>query len=310
MTRPRRRRRILTLLGKVGRALAYVASLPERAIHSAAAVGGGASRLATDITLPSALRRTPFYTFVIGSFQRFIIEGLGRVKGAYHDPDGRLPKDFLVRKTVGDFVEAAGIVAVHYSPLWFFALVGGAASGSRRFLKRVVRELKKDGALPPDARIDSAENLLKALEHASMKSTLPFDLPPLSIGDLADLRRQLSREYRHLYRTTRESLPSPEALWRRMMRVRAREAIPFLRLSGALAFSGARAAGRVSGKLFRRNVVHSYATSLADVRKEGYAAFFAREALPYLRATAAAFKPGESTLTERVLTRKRKPGKR
>src|SRR5258705_4399417 len=151
MTRPRRRRRILSLLGKVGRALAYVASLPERAIHSTAAVRGGASRLASDITLPSALRRTPFYKFVIGNFQRFIIEGLGRVKGAYLDAEGRLPKDFLVRKTVGDFVEAAGIVAVHYSPLWFFALVGGAASGSRRFLKRVVRELKKDGALPPDA---------------------------------------------------------------------------------------------------------------------------------------------------------------
>jgi len=310
MTRPRRRGRILPFLGKVGRALAYVASIPERVIHSAAAVGGGASRLATDVTLPAALRGTPFYKFVLGSFQRFIIEGLGRVKGAYHDPDGRLPRDFLVRKTVGDFVEAAGIVAVHYSPLWFFALVGGAASGSRRFLKRVVRELKKDGALPPDAQIDSAEKLLKSLERASMRSTLPFDLPPLSLRDLADLRRRLSREYRHLYRTTRESLPSPESLWRRMMRIRAREAIPFLRLSGALSLSSARAAGRVSGQLFRRNVVRSYATSLADMRKEGYAAFFAREARPYFKATAGAFKPGEPTLTERILTGRRKPGKR
>jgi hypothetical protein len=156
--------------------------------------------------------------------------------------------------------------------------------------------------LAPDAQIGSAEDLLKALERASMKSVLPFDAPPLSLKDLNSLRREISGEYRRLYRTTRKSLPSPEALWRRLMKVRARDSVPFLRLSGALALS----AGKVSGRLFREKVVRSYAASLEEVRKAGFAAYFASAARPYAEALAGAFKPRRLTTTERLL-RVRKP---
>ncbi|HEY3226848.1 MAG TPA: hypothetical protein VGK61_07645 [Planctomycetota bacterium] len=306
MTPPRRRRPVLSLLGKVGRSLAYVASLPERAIRSASAAGGGASRLATDTALPRSFRRTNLYGFLIGNFQRFLIEDVGRVKGAYGGLGDRLPKNFLARKTVGDVVEAAGIVALRYSPLWFFALISGVASGSRIFLKRVVRELKKDGALAPDANIGTAEDLLKEVQRASLTTTVPFDAPPLSFRDLGDLRRQLTREYRRLYRTTRKSLPTPEALWKRMMRVRARQAIPFLRLSGAMTLAGARAAGRTTGHLFREKVIRSYAKSIDEVRKEGFGSFFAASARPYLGAMSGAFNPATLTFTERMLTRRKK----
>jgi len=91
----------VTVLGKVGRALAYTASLPERTIRSVAAATGGASRLATDTALPRSFRRTNLYGFLVGNFQRFLIEDVGRVKGAYPGLEGGLPKDFLARKSFG-----------------------------------------------------------------------------------------------------------------------------------------------------------------------------------------------------------------
>ncbi len=301
----RARRRKPTVLGRIGRTLAYVASLPERAIRTVAAATGGATRLATDTSLPRSFRKTNLYGFLIGNFQRFLIEDVGRVKGAYPSL-ASLPKDFLARKTVGDVVEAAGIVALRYSPLWFFALLSGAASGTRTFLKRVVRELKKDGALPKDARIGTAEDLLKALQKASLATTVPFDQPPLHFRDLGDLRRRITRDYKRLYRTTRKSMPSPESLWRRLMKVRAKQAIPFLRLSGAMTLAGARAAGRTTGGLFREKVIRSYAASIDEVKKEGFASYFAAAARPYLGAMGGAFHPGTQTTTERLL-RVRKP---
>ncbi|HEU4339234.1 MAG TPA: hypothetical protein VFS19_04130, partial [Planctomycetota bacterium] len=202
-------------------------------------------------------------------------------------------------------VEAAGIVALRYSPLWFFALISSAASGSRLFLKRVVRELKKDGALPKDARIGTAEDLLTALQRASLATTVPFDQPPLSFRDLGGLRRRIARDYKRLYRTTRKSIPSPESLWKRLMKVRARQAIPFLRLSGAMTLAGARAAGRTSGKLFHEKIVRSYAASIDEVKKEGFASYFASAARPYFGAMGGAFHPGTPTTTERLLTRRK-----
>ena len=289
------------VLGRIGRTLAYVASLPERAIRSVAAVGGGVSRLATDTALPRSFRRTNLFGFLVGNFQRFLIEDVGRVRGAYDQFPGGLPKDFLARKTVGDVVEAAGIVALRYSPLWFFALLSGAASGSRLFLKRVVRELKKDGSLPKEARIGTAEDLLQALQRASLATTVPFDQPPLKFRDLGELRRRITRDYKRLYRTTRKSIPSPESLWKGLMKVRARQAIPFLRLSGAMTLAGARAAGRTTGALFREKVIRSYAASIDEVKKEGFASYFASAARPYLQAVTGAFQPRTPTTTERLL---------
>jgi hypothetical protein len=303
-TAPRPRKR--GALRRVGRALAYGASIPERTVRVVAAAAGGASRLATDTVLPRSFRRTNLYRFFIGNFQRFLIEDVGRVNGTYRGFSGKLPKDFLARKTVGDFVEAAGILALAYSPLWFFALISGAASGSRTFLDRVVEELKKDGHIHRKSRIKSAEELLKALEGASLATTVPFDQPPLSIKDLAGLRRRLSREYKKLFRRTRKTLPDALALWKRFLEVRRERKISFLKLSGVMSVASARAAGRATSALFRENVVRSYADSLGKVRRSGPGDFFAHAAQPYVQAIADAYKPRTPTVTERLLIRKKK----
>ncbi len=282
------------------RAILYTLSLPERALRSASAAIGGTSKLLSDTLLPRSLRGTTFYRVFLGNTQRFLIESLGDVKA----PRGEtLPDDFVARKIAGNVADAAGIFAFHFSPLWFFALVADGAAGTKLYLSRMVDELKKEGALAPDAKIGSAEELLDALSGAARTSAIPLDAPPLTREDLAKLKSELGKGYGDLYAKGKAALPGPETLWNALMEVRKREPVPFLTLCGAMAFSGAKAAGKAGGALFHERVVRSYADSLAEVRKEGFAPFFARESKPYLEAIGGAFAPGKRTFTERLLDR-------
>ncbi len=283
-------------------ALLYVVSLPERTLRSVAAGIGGVSKLATDSLLPSSLRGTKFYTFLLGNTQRFIIEGIGNVEGAYAKDSGALPENYVAKKVVGNVVDAAGMFAFHFSPVWFFALVGDAASGTKVYLNRVVDELKKDGAISPDATIGTAGDLLDALNTASSKTTLPLDTPPLSKAELTALGTEIAAGYAQLYRSGSAAIPSPEALWQTFTKLRDAEKVPLLRLSGAMALSSAKAVGVATGTLMWETTVRSYAASLDAVSKRGFAAFFAEASAPYFEALAGAFAPARKTLTEKLLS--------
>jgi hypothetical protein len=276
--------------------LLYALSLPERALRSTAAAVGGVSKLMTDTLLPRSVRKLTFYRYFIGNTQKFVVESLGGVQTG----EEKLADDFLARKIVGNVADAAGIFAFHFSPLWFFALVGDAAGGTRTYLNRIVAELKADGALRPDAEIPSVDALLEALARTSSTSAQPLDTPPLSQKDLAKLKDELRIAYGEVYRKSKDALPPLDRLWAGLMEVRRREAIPLLKLSGAMAFAATRAVGRASGGLFHEKVVASYAHSLSEVRAEGFARFFARAARPYLDAVAGAFSTSKKSLTERL----------
>ena len=281
-------------------ALLYTLSLPERLLRSTSAAVGGASKLMTDSLLPRSVRGMGFYKYFVGNTQKFLIESLGEVKTA--GPE-KLPDDYLPRKIVGNVADAAGIFAFHFSPLWFFALVGDAAAGSKEVLQRVVAELKKDGSLPPDASIGSVESLLDALSHASATSAAPIDAPPLSKKDVAALADQVGTAYSKLYASTKAALPSPEQIWDGLLEISRREKLPLLKVSGALTLAAAKAAGKTTGDLFYEKVLLSYSDSLSEVRAKGFGPFFAEAAAPYLDAVSSAFSLQKKTFIERWLSR-------
>lgn len=280
-------------------ALLYTLSLPERLLRSTSAAVGGVSKLMTDSLLPRSVRGLTFYKYFVGNTQAFLIESLGEVKTSV---PGTLPDDYLPRKIVGNVADAAGIFAFHFSPLWFFALVGDAASGSKEVLQRIVTELKKDGSLPADASITSAESLLDALSHASATSAAPLDAPPLSKKDVAALADEVGTAYSKLYASTTAALPSPDQIWDGLVEISRREKLPLLKVSGALTLAAAKAAGKTSGALFYEKVLVSYADSLSAVRAKGFAPFFAEAAAPYLDAVSSAFSIRKKTLIERWLS--------
>lgn len=282
------------------KAMGYALSLPERTIRSLAGAVGGVSKLLTDTLLPKSVRKTAFYEYFLGNTQKFLVESLGDVKVR---SDAKLPDDFLPRKIVGNVVDGAGVLAFHFSPLWFFALVGDVSGGSKDFLGRVVGELKKDGVIDADdTSIDTAGELLEALSHASTKSALPFDAPPLTPSDLKRLKDELSKGYGNLYDKGKGALPSAETLWAVVEDIRKRDKVDFLKLMGTMTLASAKAAGKASGTMFYEKIILSYADSLADVKKEGFTAFFARETAPYLEAVTSAFSPSKKSLTEKLLS--------
>jgi hypothetical protein len=286
------------------RTLLYGFSLPERALRSTAAAVGGISRLMTDTLLPRSLRELGFYRTLVGNLQRFLIESLGQVETG---EAGALSSDYLPRKMVGNVADAAGIFAFHFSPLWFLALAGDAATGTRTWLGRITEELVRDGALPEGSRIGSAERLLEALSEASSKSAQPLDTPPLTKEDLGKLWTEISASYAKLLHAGLSAIPTPEHVWHSLQEIRARDRVPLLTLSGTLAFAAARAVGKATGDLFTEKVLRSYGASLAEVRKRGFARFFAQASLPYLKAIAGAYTLSRRTLTERFLGRKGAP---
>jgi len=277
--------------------LGYFLSLPERTLRSASAAVGGVSKLLTDSLFPRSMRNLTIYKAIIGNTQKFIIQSLGEVETG----EQKLPDDYVARKIVGNVVDAAGIFAFRFSPLWFFAIVGDAAGGAKEFLGRVVGELEKDGAIPPGRTIESIDQLLEALQEASAKSTGPLDAPPLSKADLATLKKELAESYGELFRTSKEALPSLDSIWGAVQEIRAREKLPLLRLSGAMALAATKAVGKASGSLFCEKVLASYQASIAEVRSAGFANFFAEAARPYLDAVASAFSLSKRTLTQELL---------
>jgi len=283
------------------KALVYALSLPERALRSTAAALGGRVE-ADDRHAPAEIGpRAHLLQVLRGNTQKFLIESIGEVRS---EGGQKLPDDYLPRKIVGNVADAAGIFAFHFSPVWFFALVGDAASGTQEYLRRVTAELEKDGAIPQGTKIDTAERLLEALARASATSAMPIDTPPLNKADLLALREEIVTSYAALYRRSAEALPSLDSLWEGLMEIRRREKLPLLKLSGTMAFAATRAAGKATGSLFYEKILLSYAESLAEVRSKGFLPFFTGAAKPYLDAVAGAFSVSKKTALERLLGRK------
>lgn len=281
----------------------YALSLPERLLRSSSAAAGGVSKLLTDTLLPKSLRSLTFYQYLVGNTQRLLIESLGEVKtGAAAE---KLPDDYVARKIVGNAADAAGLFAFHFSPVWFFALVGDASAGTKGFLGRIVAELEKDGALPPGTKIESADRLLEALSAASVKSAAPLDAPPLSKAELAKITSEIGAAYADVYRSAKGALPAPEELWTGFVELARREKLPLLKFSGAMALAATKAA---AGGVVYEKILLSYAESLSEVRARGFAPFFAEAAAPYVDAVAGAFSLSKTSLTERLLGGGPSPG--
>jgi hypothetical protein len=102
----------------------YLATLPERIIRSVVGMGAGVAREVGDVALPRSVRQSRLYQNLVDTTLRFLIEQVGEVEGAYA-AEAKLGDDFLVRRTVGNAVEALGVVAFRASPVWVLAALSG-----------------------------------------------------------------------------------------------------------------------------------------------------------------------------------------
>ncbi len=283
----------------MGRATAYLVSIPERILRAVAAALGGTIHETAELVLPRLVRKSRFYEATAKNLLRITVELVGGVERPHTevaDEHESSPKRLAVRKAGGNVVELGSILAFGFSPLWLLAGAADVTRGTRIYLDTLVSELKAAGVLAPSAELASVDDLLAALEGASGTTARLIDIPPVEIEglkrSLADLRDDA------------KSLPTPPelaAVYQALLDEADRERRSPLEVSvgmGLAFFNSARKVGR-------QHVLDPYTEDLAPVRDEGFAAYAKRVGRPYGQAVTRHFDPRTRTLTEKGLDRVR-----
>jgi hypothetical protein len=296
------------------RVASYVISLPERVVRSAAALAGGLIREIGDVSVPSAVRRTKTYQMMVDIALRFMIEQVGEVKGVY--PSGKeLAGDFLLRRTAGHGIELAGLLAFRASPVWIMAALADVSGAGRYIVQEIATALKQEGLLTGDAKFENVDQLLEGLEQSASQVADLCNAPPL---DVAGLRREWGAFREAVAKIPPRNLPSVGILgahWEELKAEAAAQNRPVFELSSMMAVSAiarvpvtllklARASNRAvwrSGQTLGASVLTHYSQVLRDIHERGYAAYWAQEFQPYLRAAADQFSPRHRSLTARWL---------
>jgi hypothetical protein len=294
----------------------YLLSLPERLLRSALGLSAGIAREVGDVVIPDRVKRTQLYGNLVDTTLRFLIEQVGEVKNAYPQEEA-LAEDFLKRRSVGNAVEALGVVAFRASPVWVLAALADVCGVGRQLIPEIAAALKEQGLLEKETQFDTVDQLLDGLERTSSRLAGTINTPPLDVASLRDEWRALREEARTLQPP---NLPTRETLvgvWSQLRAAAVQEERSIFETSSMMAVSAVKAlpegarwlsssaligASR-TGQIVAAGLLDHYRTTLDEIRQVGYGTFAARQLGPYVRAAVNQFSPEHRTLTERFLER-------
>ncbi|MFV1966823.1 MAG: hypothetical protein ACC628_15465 [Pirellulaceae bacterium] len=294
--------------------LSYGLSLPERALRSTTALVGGAVTESATLLVPQAFRSSKSYEVFVQQMLDFAVRDVGGVDrrgDGVQEEDDRV-QGFVVRKTVGNLIDLAGLATLHLSPLTVLAIVSDVAYGSQAYLKELSIELKKAGVIDDNSTIDSATDLLDAVRDATSVAASAFDTPPLSIDGLQQTIEQTKEAVASIDPT--QVLPANEVqkLWEEIYEIAVREHVGVLDVSSTVSLYAVDKVGTlaegtlssvvVAGNMFDRHILDHYRQGLNEIRENGLYATLATTAKPYLGAVWNNFSTDKTTLTQDVLT--------
>ncbi len=239
------------------------------------------------------------------------------MEGAYPDHE-KLAENFLVKRTLGDGIDLAGLVAFHASPVWVLAALADLTGASRQLVDEIASSLKRDGLLDPSRKFEGVDQMLDGLERTSGQLATSLRYPPL---DIAGLRKEWSALREAARGIPPNNLPSPDLLrrrWEELKQESAAQGRSVFEVSTRIALSTARAmpgnliklsrsAGTATlrtGQIFAKGMLDHYERAIGEIRETGYVAFWSREFRPYLQAAARQFSTSHGSWTERLLKRR------
>ena len=281
---------MLTMAGR----LAFLLSLPERAVRSVFALVGGGVHETAELVLPRLVRRSRLYEATAKNLLRVSIELVGGVEapaGVVDEYEPNATKLDGPQDGAGNVVEIGSIAAFGFSPLWLLAAGADVTHGTRVYLDAFVRELKIAGVLAEEAHLAIGRRAPRRARrwhgdgcpsdrHPSARARRA---PPLARRP-ARRRERPSLAGRDGRRSSTVSAPRPCASGARLLEVSTGVGIAF--------FNSARHVGR-------QHVLDPYGEDLQPLRDEGFGAYAARVSRPYGSAIARHFDPAKATLTER-----------
>jgi hypothetical protein len=295
----------------------YLLSLPERVLRSLGALAGGLLREIGETMLPASLRHTTLYRTMVEVTLRFLIEEVGQVEGIYPNEQS-LAENFLLQKAASHGIDLLGILSFHASPVWVLAALADVSGAGNTLVHEIAQALQEEGLLEPGAHFESVEQILEGMEKTSSHMAQTLNLPPV---DIAGLRREWNNFRAEVQAIPPKRVPTPERLeriWGELRRTARQQHRSVFALSSLMAVSAlahvprnvlwlsraAHAAARRTGKVLGSAILDHYAQTLAEISREGFVAYWAREFRPYLRAAALQFAPTQQTATEKLLHRR------
>ncbi len=294
--------------------LLYSLSLPERTLRSASGVVGGALRESASLLVPQAFQSSKTYEVMVRQMLDFLAEGVGGVERQEDEDAPPVIENFVARKTVGNFIEMAGLATLHVSPMMLLAIVSDVAYGSQTYLKELADQLKKQGVIDEDSTVDHVDDLLVAVKQAAGTTAEVFNAPPLSVEGL----KQAVDETRQAVQSIDPTRVIPQAevkrLWDDIHQIADDEGVNPLAISCAMTLYsldkigslgwGALSTVTAAGTLFDRHVIHHYTDALDDIRQKGIYRSLAETSKPYAAAVWRNFSSDRATITEDLLSGK------
>jgi hypothetical protein len=292
----------------------YLVSLPERVVRSVLGLGAGVAREVGEVVVPASIRRGQLYQNLVDATLRFLIEQVGGVEGVYKD-EGKLPDNFLARRTAGNAVEVLGIVAFRASPVWVLAALADVCGMGRHLIPEIADALKAQGLLEQDTQFTSVEQMLDGLERTSGQLAATVNTPPLDVAALRAEWQAIREAARGLQPAGIPSRETIADIWTRLKDVASRQDRSVFEASSTMAVSAvrsvpdgvrwvsasARAGASRTGQVLAAALLDHYKQTLDELQQVGYATYAARQLRPYVRAAAAQLSPKKRTLTERLL---------
>ncbi len=300
----------------------YSASLPERTLRSAGALAGGFVRESANWLLPSAFRNSKSYSIFAQQMLDFVVNDIGGVRRVLSNSVKKEPNEpeqaqvqaqtYVARKTVGNLLDMSALATFHVSPLAVLAIFSDVAYGSQVYLRQLSQRLKEQGIIDKETTIDSAAELISALEQASGKAAEVFDRPPISIDGL----RKTIEETQHAVNQIDPTKLLPKAeidqMWRQMELAAAQQNASIWDVSATISFmalnsiqtvgNGTLVGLEIATDLFQEKIVQHYWDGLRAIERDGLVPTLSRASEPYLEAVWNNFAMGRKSWTEQLLS--------
>lgn len=289
--------------------LLFGLSLPERLLRTVVGVSAGTVRDAARFLVPQAFQNSVTYQVAIRNSLNFLTEGVGGFESESGEQGAAA--EYLARKTVGNFIELAGLTLLPVSPLWLLAAISDIAHGSSTYVRELAAELQTQGIIDDTSTIHSIDDLLKAIRTSSSKISTVFDQPPFSVAELQDV----INETRASVTTAdlRKLLPESEVrrYWDELKQSARQQDSSLWQISTAVAMStyrrlGMTAQGAVTGvnvaqRLIGRNLLDQFRQSLQTINKEGLLTIIQDAYEPYVSRVWDNFQLDRKSWTESAL---------
>ena len=292
--------------------LVYGLSLPERTLRSTSALLGGAIHESAALLVPQAFRSSQAYSTFVQKMLDFMTRDIGGVGSEASDDEPAGVENYVARKTIGNFIELAGLSTMHISPAIVLAIVSDVAYGSQSYLRELSDELKEQGLIDEDTTFDRTADLLSAVQKASATTSEAFDTPPLSVDGLVETIDQTKQAVATLDPTQLMPQAEIERLWQEMHSVAEQQHVSVMDISSTMALlavgkvgtlgQGALSSVRVAGNMFDRHILEHYSASLAEIEERGFYTTLADASRPYLTALWDNFSVDKPTFTEDALS--------